>query len=146
MIGAKAQPTQHADAGARKRKNFQLRTGSWVRRIVHKDGRATGVQFTDANGEEFFQPAATVILASFTLNNTRLLYLSKIGTPYDPVTAQRNAGPQSHASGGRRDSRSFSTSRSTRSWARERCGTRISDFDGDIGLTGSKMACCAMEC
>ena len=26
------------------RKNFQLRTGSWVRRIVHKDGPATGIQ------------------------------------------------------------------------------------------------------
>ena len=86
MIGAKAQPTNTLLPVLRKHKNFQLRTGSWVRRIVHENGRATGVQFTDANGEEFFQPAETVILASFTLNNVRLLYLSKIGTPYDPAT------------------------------------------------------------
>src|SRR5262249_5714540 len=85
MVGAKAQATNTLMPVLATRKNFQLRTGSWVRRIVHKDGRATGIQFTDANGEEFFQPAATVVLASFTLNNTRLLLLSKIGTPYDPA-------------------------------------------------------------
>ena len=92
MIGAKAQPTNTLMPVLAKHKNFELRTGSWVRRIVHKDGRATGVQFTDANGEEFFQPAGTVILASFTLNNTRLLALSKIGTPYDPVTGKGTLG------------------------------------------------------
>ena len=69
MIGAKAQPTNTLMPVLHKHKSFQLRTGSWVRRIVHENGRATGVQFTDANGEEFFQPAETVILASFTLNN-----------------------------------------------------------------------------
>ena len=83
---------QHSMPVLRKHKSFQLRTGSWVRRIVHEDGRATGVQFTDANGEEFFQPAETVILASFTLNNNRLLYLSKIGTPYDPATGKGSLG------------------------------------------------------
>src|SRR5436190_22877157 len=84
MDGAKAQPTNTLMPVLEQRKNFQLHTGSWVRRIVHKDGRATGIQFTGENGEEFFQPASTVVLASFTLNNTRLLLLSKIGTPYDP--------------------------------------------------------------
>src|SRR6202140_2354950 len=69
MIGAKAQPSNTLMPVLRKHKSFQLRTGSWVRRIVHENGRATGVQFTDANGEDFFQPAETVILASFTLNN-----------------------------------------------------------------------------
>ena len=36
------------------RKNFELRTGCWVRRIVHKDGKATGVQYVDAQGNEMF--------------------------------------------------------------------------------------------
>jgi gluconate 2-dehydrogenase alpha chain len=48
MVGAKAQPTNTLMPVLPKRKNFQLRTQSWVRRIVHKDGRATGIQFTDA--------------------------------------------------------------------------------------------------
>jgi choline dehydrogenase-like flavoprotein len=96
-----------------------MRTGSWVRRIVHENGRATGVQFTDANGEEFFQPAETVILASFTLNNSRLLYLSKIGTPYDPAAGKGTLGRNltHQVEGG---IASFSTSRSMHSWARDR--------------------------
>ncbi len=92
MIGAKSQPSNTLMPVLHKHKSFQLRTGSWVRRIVHENGRATGVQFTDANGEEFFQPAETVILASFTLNNNRLLFLSKIGTPYDPATGKGTLG------------------------------------------------------
>ena len=35
---------------------------------------------------EFFQPADLVFLASWTLNNTRLLLLSQIGEPYDKET------------------------------------------------------------
>ena len=62
MIGAKSQPTNTLMPVLRKHKSFELRTGSWVRRIVHENGRATGVQFTDANGQEFFQPAQTVLL------------------------------------------------------------------------------------
>src|SRR5204862_467378 len=69
MVGAKAQPSNVLMPVLARRKNFQFRTGSWVRRIVHKDGRATGIQFTGENGEEFFQPASTIVLASFTLNN-----------------------------------------------------------------------------
>jgi gluconate 2-dehydrogenase alpha chain len=135
MIGAKAQPTNTLLPVLERRKNFQLRAGSRVRRIVHKDGRATGIQFVGANGEEFFQPAAAVILASFTLNNIRLLYLSKIGTPYDPVTRKGTLGRNltHQVLGGNRiyfdkPLNSFMGSGSL--------DVRISDFDGDHGLTG----------
>ena len=92
MIGAKAQPTNTLLPVVKKQKNVELRTNTWVRRIVHKDGRATGVQYTDANGEEYFQPANIVVVGTFTLNNVRLLLLSKIGTPYDPVTRKGSLG------------------------------------------------------
>jgi gluconate 2-dehydrogenase alpha chain len=92
MIGAKAQPTNTLLPVVKKQKNVELRTNSWVRRIVHKDGRATGVQYTDANGEEYFQPANIVVVGTFTLNNVRLLLLSKIGTPYDPATRKGSLG------------------------------------------------------
>ena len=72
MVGAKAQPSNTLMPVLAKQKAFEMRTGSWVRRIVHKDGRATGVEYTDATGEEYFQPAETVVIASFTLNNVRL--------------------------------------------------------------------------
>ena len=137
MIGAKAQPTNTLMPVLAKRKNFQLRTGSWVRRIVHKDGRATGIQFTDASGEEFFQPAATVVLASFTLNNTRLLALSKIGTPYDPVARKGTLGRNlTHQVGV--STRVFFDKPLNAFMGAGELGARISDFDGDIGLTGAE--------
>ena len=92
MIGAKSQPSNTLLPVLQKQKSFELRTGAWVRRVVHKDGKATGVQYVGANGEEFFQPAGIVVLASFTLSNVRLLALSKIGTQYDPVSRKGTLG------------------------------------------------------
>src|SRR5580692_10347352 len=40
MVGAKAQPTNTLMPVLQHRKNFELRVNSWVRRIVHKDGKA----------------------------------------------------------------------------------------------------------
>ena len=92
MIGAKAQPTNTLLPVLERRKNFTLRTGCWVRRVVHRNQRAEGVQYVDAAGQETLQPARIVILASFTLNNSRLLLLSKIGDPYDPATGKGTLG------------------------------------------------------
>src|SRR5438874_1277267 len=137
MVGAKAQPTNTLMPVLATRKNFQLRTGSWVRRIVHKDGRATGIEFTDAGGEEFFQPAATVVLASFTLSNTRLLALSKIGTPYDPVARKGTLGRNlTHQVG--TNTRVFFDKPLNAFMGAGELGSRISDFDGDLGFTGAE--------
>ena len=139
MIGAKAQPTNTLMPVLALRKNFELRTSNWVRRIVHKDGRATGVQFSNANGEEFFQPAATVVLASFTLNNNRLLMLSKIGTPYDPATRKGTLGRNlTHQVNG--GTRIFFDKPINGFMGAGELGTRIADFDGDIGLSEADQA------
>ncbi|HEV8217436.1 MAG TPA: GMC family oxidoreductase [Gemmatimonadaceae bacterium] len=92
MIGAKAQPTNTLLPVLQRRRSFQLRTGTWVRRIAHKAGRIMGVEYTDERGRAFFQPATTVVLATFTLNNVRLLYLSKIGAAYDPASQKGALG------------------------------------------------------
>jgi len=96
MIGAKAQPTNILLPVIQKHKNVSIRTGASVRRIVHdttqSGGRARGVSYIDAGGEELFQPAEVVFLASWTLNNTRLLLLSKAGEAYDPVTGKGAVG------------------------------------------------------
>jgi gluconate 2-dehydrogenase alpha chain len=96
MIGAKAQPTNTLLPVIQKRKNVSIRTGAWVRRINRADtdgsGNVTGVTYVDSSGEENFQPARLTILASWTLNNTRLLLLSNLGEPYDPATAKGNVG------------------------------------------------------
>ena len=96
MIGAKSQPTNTLLPIIRKQKNVSIRTGARVRRIAHDSApsgaRARGVNYIDAAGEEVFQPANLVFLASWTLSNNRLLLLSGIGTPYDPATGQGTLG------------------------------------------------------
>ncbi|MDY0406066.1 GMC family oxidoreductase [Virgibacillus sp. 179-BFC.A HS] len=85
--GAKADPVVTVIPVANKTGNFDLRTHSWVRRILHKGGKATGVMYTDlTTGQEVEQPADIVIVTSYVFNNTKLLLNSKIGKPYDPAT------------------------------------------------------------
>jgi gluconate 2-dehydrogenase alpha chain len=71
-----------------KNPNFELRTGAQVQRINPDSTRkqATGVLYVDAAGREFEQPAKLVISALFSFNNVRMLLLSGIGKPYDPVS------------------------------------------------------------
>jgi gluconate 2-dehydrogenase alpha chain len=74
--------------------NFELRTGCQVQRINLDSAKkhATGVTYIDAVGREFEQPASLVITSMFALNNVRMLLLSGIGTPYDPVSGQGVVG------------------------------------------------------
>ena len=75
--------------------NFELRAHSEVLRLLYDKAakRVTGVVYADAlTGEEFEQPAATVVLGGFVFTNTRLLLLSGIGRPYDPRTGQGVVG------------------------------------------------------
>lgn len=86
-FGAKSDPVVTVLPTAMKTGNFEARTGAYVRRVLYKDGKATGVLYTDTmTGEEFEQPADVVVLAAFTFTNNRLLLLSNIGQPYNPTT------------------------------------------------------------
>ncbi len=61
--------------------NFRVVTQAHVTAIdVHTDGRARGVIYRKG-GREYLQPAAVVLLASYTYENVRLLLLSQSG-PY----------------------------------------------------------------
>src|ERR1700693_4280925 len=95
MIGAKAQPTNTLIPVIEKHKNVSIRNGAWVRRIVFdktgRNARSRGVAYIES-GQEFFQPADVVVLASWTLNNTRLLLLSGVGEPYNPSTGTGTVG------------------------------------------------------
>jgi gluconate 2-dehydrogenase alpha chain len=77
-----------------RQKNFELRTGCQVLRINfdRAAGRATGVTYVDATGEEIEQPAELVILGAYALNNAHLLLLSGIGEPYDARTGKGVVG------------------------------------------------------
>ena len=86
---AKGSPHVAVIPVAMKNPNFELRTHSWVTKIIKdSDGKkVTGVQYTNVlNGEEFEQPAGIVLLTAYAINNVHLMLLSSIGEPYDPVT------------------------------------------------------------
>jgi len=70
------------------RKGFEVRLKCHVLKVVYdaKAKRATGVQYVDLlTGQEYEQPAEVVVLGAFTMSNTKLLLLSRIGKPYDPA-------------------------------------------------------------
>ncbi len=68
--------------------NFELRTHSWVTKVLKDPSgkKVTGVTYTNTlNGEEYEQPAGMVALTAYAINNVHLMLLSGIGKPYDPV-------------------------------------------------------------
>jgi gluconate 2-dehydrogenase alpha chain len=96
MISAKAQPTNVLLPLIRNQKGVTIRNGAAVRRIVHDTaqagGKARGVTYIDESGEEIFQPADIIFLASWTLSNNHLLLLSDLGNRYNPATGKGTLG------------------------------------------------------
>ena len=91
---SKASPETTILDAARRLPNFSYRTNSNVIRVdLNADKKtAKGVTYVDEQNNEVFQPAKLVILSSFSLNNVRLMLLSGIGKPYDPVTEEGQVG------------------------------------------------------
>jgi gluconate 2-dehydrogenase alpha chain len=135
MIGAKAQPSNVLLPVVQKRKSVSIRTGTSVRRIRHdttKDsGKARGVTYIDDAGEEVFQPADLVILASWTLSNNHLLMLSGIGTPYNPATGKGTLG-KSLTHQVNVGVTAFLDKPLNRFMGAGGAGYRIADFDADV--------------
>jgi len=86
-MGAKASLQTTLLPNLMKNPKFELRTGSHVLRInMDSSGKkAVSVTYLDGAGVEQTQPADMIFVTAWALNNVRLLLLSKIGTPYDPV-------------------------------------------------------------
>jgi gluconate 2-dehydrogenase alpha chain len=77
-----------------RRSNFTVRTNSEVLKVTTDSTgkRATGVVFIDEQGQEWEQPADIVLLCAYQVHNVRLMLLSGIGTPYDPVSGEGVVG------------------------------------------------------
>jgi len=103
-MGAKANPLTTVMPALLKQSNFELRPLSNVIKVNldSERKRAVSVTYLDASGREFEQPAELVILAAYTFNNVRLMLLSGIGEPYDPVANRGVVGRNySYQSAGR---------------------------------------------
>ena len=89
---AKGSPHMTVIPIAMRNPNFELRTHSWVTKVLKdSDGkRVTGVTYTNVlNGEEFEQPAAMVLLCAYAINNVHLMLLSGIGAALRSCRAER---------------------------------------------------------
>jgi gluconate 2-dehydrogenase alpha chain len=77
-VDAKSSPvTTHLPVALRSG-NYEVRTHAKVLEIdVDSNGNATGVTYLDSHGRENFQPAEVVVVSAFTLENSRLLLLSR---------------------------------------------------------------------
>lgn len=80
---------------------LEQQPGFTLRRFSHVLGldydrdtkRVRGVRYLDLQtGEEFLQPGGAVVLAAFTLTNTKLLLTGGIGRPYDAATGSGVVG------------------------------------------------------
>ncbi|MBO0609025.1 GMC family oxidoreductase [Myceligenerans salitolerans] len=77
-VGAKTSPLTTWLPPALDTGRYDVRTGCRVLRIeTADDGRATGVRYVDSAGEEHVQPAEVVVCSAFTLENVRMLLLSR---------------------------------------------------------------------
>ena len=88
---AKGGPQMTVIPIAMSKPNFELRTQSWVTKVLRDSSgkKATGVLYTNlVTGEEYEQPASIVLLCAFAFNNVHLMLLSGIGKPYDPVSGK----------------------------------------------------------
>jgi gluconate 2-dehydrogenase alpha chain len=92
---AKGSPHMTVIPIAMRNPNFELRTHSWVTKVLKEPGgkRVTGVAYTNVlTGEEYEQPAGMVLLTAYAINNVHLMLLSGIGEPYDPVAQKGVVG------------------------------------------------------
>jgi gluconate 2-dehydrogenase alpha chain len=73
--------------------NFDMRLGSYVYRIdTDNTGKATGVRYYDSSGTTHIQPAKVVFNGIWGYNLIRIMMLSGIGVPYNPVNHTGSMG------------------------------------------------------
>ncbi|WP_313894605.1 GMC family oxidoreductase [Psychrobacillus sp.] len=91
--GAKSSPEITVIPTAVKTGHYESRFNANVVEVIKSGNKVTGVRYLDTlSGEEFIQPAEVVVLASYVMNNAKLLMVSKIGQQYDPATGKGTLG------------------------------------------------------
>ncbi|TDS97509.1 GMC family oxidoreductase [Erwinia rhapontici] len=87
---SKASPQTAVMDALKRMDNFSYEVHANVMKVVLHDDKKTakGVIYIDKDGNECFQPAKIVVLSSFQFCNVRLMLLSGIGQPYNPLTEE----------------------------------------------------------
>ncbi|OGA37467.1 MAG: GMC family oxidoreductase [Betaproteobacteria bacterium RIFCSPLOWO2_12_FULL_62_13] len=132
-MGAKASPLTTVLPALLKHENFELRPFSNVIKVNldSERKRAKSITYVDARGREVEQPAELVILTSYTFNNVRLMLLSGIGKPYDPVSNRGVVGRNYSYQTGGNVKLFFEDKVFNRFMGHGGIGTVIDEFNGD---------------
>jgi gluconate 2-dehydrogenase alpha chain len=101
-VGAKSSSHVTTVPAAMASGHFDMRLNSFVFRIdLDSTGKkATGVRYYDADGTVHVQPGKAIFNGIWGFNLIRLMLLSGIGRPYDPVTGQGTLGRSLATTGG----------------------------------------------
>src|SRR3954447_18963176 len=91
-VGAKADPTATVLPGAHKTARFKVIDYANAFAIRNDGKNAQSVLYYDSMGRVKEQPADVVVLGAYVFNNVRLLLVSKLGKPYDPVANTGSVG------------------------------------------------------
>lgn len=132
--GAKASPLNAVLPALYAQKTFEMRPQCNVVKVnMDSTGKkATGVTYIDAAGREFEQPADIVVLASYCFSNVRLLLLSGIGKPYDPISGTGVVGRNYAYQAGGRVQVFFKDREFNPFIGGGTCNTSIDEFNGDV--------------
>ncbi|MDX6512468.1 MAG: gluconate 2-dehydrogenase alpha chain, partial [Gaiellaceae bacterium] len=85
-----------------------------------------------AHGAIQEQPADIIVVASYVFNNARLLLMSKLGKPYDPVSGQGSVGKNyAYQTGGGGATGFFKEKKFRRYMGSGALGTAMDDFNAD---------------
>ncbi|WP_213765586.1 GMC family oxidoreductase [Caballeronia sp. dw_19] len=125
-----ATPLNTLDPFNRASGKLTLITGAQVRRVEHAGREVTGIRYVK-DGEERSVSARAYVLAAWTLNNVRLLLLSKVGEAYDPRSGRGMVGRglSNHMTYG---AAGFFRSRTIDSSLRTGAGWVVSDFENGL--------------
>jgi gluconate 2-dehydrogenase alpha chain len=100
---------------------------------IRNDGHnARSVLYYDAMGHVQEQPADVIVLGAYVFNNVRLLLMSKLGKPYDPVTNSGVVGKNyAYQTNGGGAAGWFNTKSFQRYMGGGALGTALNDFNAD---------------
>jgi gluconate 2-dehydrogenase alpha chain len=91
--GAKACSAFRTVPAALQTGNLDLRLNSWIYRLdTDNTGKVTAARYYDAQGNVNVQPGKVFFNGIWGFNITRLMMLSGIGNPYDPVNIKGSMG------------------------------------------------------
>lgn len=115
---------------AKRSPRFRVVDRAYVVGVTHDGKRATGVRYFDHEGRLIEQPAHAVVLSAYALNNVRLLLLSGLGVPYDPVSGEGVVG-RNYAHQILQVSTGFFAGRKFRSYMGAGTAFQLDDFAND---------------